>query len=117
MNDPLENMETTNGKLDSATLEEVFGIKQTNPFGTTDRQVFETRLSNISYAQMQNLANRLGLTSFASQPQLRKNLLRAFDEQNKIGKYLVPPVQPKQTRLDRNNPEHLKLMQQLGMGV
>lgn len=119
MNDPLDNMESANGQLeyDRATLEEIFGVKKTNVFGTTDFEAFKEQLNYMAYVDMQKLAGRLGLESFASAPRLRQILIKAFQSENKDKTDLLPKTAAKGNDFDRNNPEHLKVMRELGMRV
>jgi hypothetical protein len=119
--DPLSNLETTNGKLESKVdLEELFGTKRTNPFGTNRLEDFEEILKNMAYADMQELGRRVGgIDIYASRPNLKLKLIEAFKFDSRNRQHMGPIVIRNQNRndFDKSNPEHVAVMRSLGMRV
>lgn len=116
MDNPLDNMEIANGQAEKKyDLDAIFGRKQTNPFKTKKPDEFRQRLELMSYIDMQALAQKVGVDAFASAPKLRQNLLRAFTEYCQETKYNLPPPKLPQNGFDITNPEHRKVMAELGM--
>ncbi len=115
----LESMEVASGQLAETSLEKVkrleeaLGTAKTNPFGTTDFEIFEQNLDGMTMASLQSLAERVGVSPHTSLPELKKNLKTAFVHSTK-GNLRERPI-PKNTSLDPRNPKHLKVMQLLGM--
>ena len=79
-------MEQTTGKeyTDQVrTLESVLGVKEVNEFGTSNAQVFEENISEMTLVDMQTLAVRVGVMPSPNKPNLKKRLLKAFNARNK----------------------------------
>lgn len=130
----LESLEITTGKLpddeedlavskaskldEVRKLEEVFNTKKVNPYGTTELEIFEEKLKNMTLADMQNIAYKVGVEQHLQAPQLRKALKNSFVQASKsFGGGFRPKPQPVNTRLDPKNPKHLKLMQMMGVAT
>jgi hypothetical protein len=130
----LENLEITTGKLpdeedsppvskaskldEVRKLEEVFNTKKVNPYGTTELEIFEEKLKNMTLADMQNIAYKVGVEQHLQAPQLRKALKNSFVQASKsFGGGFRPKPQPVNTRLDPKNAKHLKLMQMMGVAT
>ena len=119
--DPLSNLETANGKVEAnIDLEELFGTKRTNPFGTNRLEDFENKLNSMAYAEMQDLGRKIGgIDIFASRPNLKNKLIEAFKFDSRNRQYMGPIAIRNNNKndFDRNNPEHVKIMRSLGMKV
>lgn len=126
----LEELEITTGKLPDKeepaedklnhvrAMEEVFGTKKVNPYGTTELSIFEDRLKAMTYADLQNLAYEVGVSQNYQPPQLRKALKNSFIQASKnFGGGFRPKPKPVDTRLDPTNEKHLKMMRMLGMAT
>lgn len=129
----LEQLETITGKLPEEekveqsveeklnhvrAMEEVFGTKKVNPYGTTEPAIFEEKLKSMTYADLQNLAHEVGVPANYQPPQLRKALKNSFIQASKsFGGSFRPKPTPVDSRLDPKNPKHLKLMRMLGMAT
>lgn len=127
----LEQLETVTGKLPEEeeqsdeeklnhvrAMEEVFGTKKVNPYGTTEPAIFEEKLKSMTYADLQNLAHEVGVPANYQPPQLRKALKNSFIQASKsFGGGFRPKPTPVDSRLDPKNPKHLKLMRMLGMAT
>jgi hypothetical protein len=115
--DELNSLEHVNGKEFKekiAELEKILGVQEVNPFKTTDLEIFEGRLAEMNYADMQSLAMRVGLSPYLQKPQLKKALVKEFRAYNLnyTGKLL--PLSTKSIQLDPNNPQHQKTLKILG---
>ena len=52
-------------------LEEALGIKHVNPFGTNDPKIFEEKLNDSNFADLQRLCQKVGIFCFTgSTPQV-----------------------------------------------
>lgn len=117
LKDELNNIEHINGKeyKDKVLkLEKILGVQEVNPFKTTDPQVFEDRLAEMNYAEMQALAMRVGLSPYLQKPQLKKALAKQFRSYNLNATGKLLPLTAKSVQLDPNNPQHQKTLKILG---
>lgn len=119
--DPLTDMETTNGNIEQDTdklrgLEAIFNIGSTNVFGTTDPKVFDENLERMGMVDLQNLAAKVGVNKFLAAPEIKSSLRRAFASsmRNCAGTLNIPKPTPV-NRFDPKNPKHLELMKALGI--
>ena len=74
-------------------LEELLGIKDVNPFGTTIISDFEDKLQDLPMVDLQALAVKTGVFPNGTRRSLRNKLIRAFQEYNKAS-MVIPPPQP-----------------------
>ncbi len=116
---PEEEEQSAEEKLNHVrAMEEVFGTKKVNPYGTTELPIFEEKLKGMTYADLQNLAYEVGVPANYQPPQLRKSLKNSFIQASKsFGGGFRPKPVPVDSRLDPKNPKHLKLMKMLGMAT
>ena len=113
----LNNIEHINGKefKDKVLeLEKILGVQEVNPFKTTDASIFEDRLADMNYAEMQSLAMRVGLSPYLQKPQLKKALMKQFKSYNLTATGKMLPLTAKAVQLDPNNPQHQKTIRILG---
>lgn len=86
----LEEFHVTDGKERDAKeeriqaardLENLLGIKDMNPYGTNNKDVFASSLGEMSVAEMTTLASRVGLPASATENKtmLKNKLLQSFD--------------------------------------
>ena len=84
----LESMEQTTGKdyiQKTKELEDILGIKETNPFKTSNANLFQENLSEMTLVDMQSLAVRFGVMPSANKTNLKKRLMHLFQgNQNKM---------------------------------
>lgn len=83
-------------------LEDLLGIKDVNPYGTNNKDVFASNLGSMSIGEMTTLAQRVGLpaSSIDNTSVLKKNLLKSFDiyvQQNNVtvAGQAEPAIDPK----------------------
>lgn len=113
----LNSLEHVNGKEYKEKLlklEKILGVQEVNPFKTTDLQVFEDRLAEMNYAEMQALAMRVGLSPYLQKPQLKKALVKECRNYNLNATGKLLPLATKSIQLDPNNPQHQKTLKILG---
>ncbi len=113
----LNNIEHINGKefKDKVLeLEKILGVQEVNPFKTTEASIFEDRLADMNYAEMQALAMRVGLSPYLQKPQLKKALMKEFKSYNLNATGKLLPLTTKSIQLDPNNPDHQKTIKILG---
>ena len=83
-------------------LEDLLGIKDVNPYGTNNKDVFASNLGSMSVGEMTTLAQRVWLpaSSIDTPSVLKKNLLKSFDiyvQQNNVtvAGQAEPSIDPK----------------------
>lgn len=115
--DKLDELEIANGKQDlekHKQLEQLLSINKINPFGTSSLEVFEDNMKGYTQADMQRLAERVGVNPYLDRARLKTTLFKEFKAQNKNnrGNLLPQPIQS--VVLDPNNPQHAKTIKILG---
>lgn len=82
----VEEFEITDGKDRSKNvidelreLEALFGIKESNPYGTMNRQIFAEKINDMTVTDMQNLAMRVGVPPSRNGGELKRLLKNSFD--------------------------------------
>jgi len=95
-------------------LEKILGVDQINPFGTNELDVFEDKMKGMTYNDMRNLAQKVGINPFQSQSSLKNLLMKQFKAQNKNNMRNVMPTATEVVKLDPNNPQHKKTIEILG---
>ena len=94
-------------------LEEILGVDTINPFGTNELDIFEDKLGNMTLADMQALAQRVGLNPYHSESRLKKSLVKEFEFVNRNNRRNTIPSPPKSV-FDPENPKHAELLKKLG---
>jgi hypothetical protein len=107
----LEEYEVTDGKdRDSdeiqkmKDLEEVLGIRQMNPYGTLDRDIFDEKLADMTVTDMQSLAMQIGFPPTRDRMALKRGLRKNFDAFLKS--HSVGAVFQAQPIFDQNSPNY-----------
>ena len=95
-------------------LEETLGIKQVNPFGTNDPNIFEDKLKDSNLSDLQNLAMKIGLFPDGSLPRLKEKLRSEFKRITK-GSRTVSMEDPLPIH-DPNHPNHEKAKKLMSEG-
>lgn len=107
----LEEFEVTDGKSRDEEefqkikdLEEILGIRQANPYGTLNREIFEEKLGDMTMTDMQSLAMQVGFPPTRDRHSLKRGLTKSFDsylKQHSVGAVFQPrPV------FDENSPNY-----------
>lgn len=97
-----------------AKLENILGVDQLNPFGTNELDIFEEKIKGMSYADMRQLAYKVGVSPFQTEPTLKNALKKEFKAQNKNNMRNIMPESSSVIKLDPNNPKHAKTLKILG---
>ena len=91
-------------------LEIILGVSQISPFGTNELEIFEENLKDMSYSDLQRLANKIGINPFQAHPMLKKNLLREFQAYTRNSRRNIMPSSVNSFVPDPNNPDHKELL-------
>ena len=113
----LQDLEITNGKdfvQKQKELEELLGINKISPFGTYEIEIFEENLKSATHADLQKLAQRVGLNPFLDKSRLKGSLTKEFIAYSKNSRRGAIPQPQNQLKLDRNNPKHAATLKILG---
>ena len=85
-------------------LEELVGLNQVNPYGTTVPDLFEAKLSEMTLVDMQALAVTVGVFPSGTKTTLRKKLEKSFrDYQRGSNSFIMPPSTPICEKADRDS--------------
>jgi hypothetical protein len=115
----LESMEQTTGKdyiQKTKELEDILGIKETNPFKTSNANLFQENLSEMTLVDMQSLAVRVGVMPSANKTNLKKRLMKEFEHRNK-SKTVIGAADSRQVELDKNDPNFEEVSKFLREGL
>ena len=77
----LKKLQVADGKSDiekMKDLEEVLGVKQTNPFGTTSLAVLEETINDMGLSDLQAFAVRIGLLPSGNRLHLKNRIKKEF---------------------------------------
>lgn len=85
-------------------LEEILGIKKSNPFGTSNIDIFREKLSEMTIVDMQHMCEKVGIFASGSRQEIREKLLREFKSTNKGTISML--IENPSLVLDPNNPKH-----------
>lgn len=80
-------------------LEELLGVKDVNPYGTLNQEIFAERIDSMTLTDLQNLAIRVGIPPARNNIELKKNLKRSLEiyiRQHNIGSSVAarPVIDP-----------------------
>jgi hypothetical protein len=95
--DKLSSLTQVHGKKEqdpierAKELEELVGIKEVNPFGTSIAQVFEENIQTMSMVELQELAVKAGVFPTGNRTVLKSKLSRAFSEYNRSSMVIPAP--------------------------
>jgi hypothetical protein len=113
----LNNIEVTNGKdfvQKQKQLEELLGINKISPFGTNELEVFEDNLKGATQADMQKIAQRVGLNPFLDRSRLKTALIKEFIAYTKNSRRNAIPPNPQQIKLNEHRKSYEKAKKFLG---
>jgi len=119
----LDSLSFADGKKDekirkAQELEELVGINEVNPYGTTITSVFEGKLTDMAIVDLQELAVTVGVFPSGTATSLRNKLKKAFrDYQRGSGSF----VNPAQTSVcggrDPNDPKFKAALELMKEGL
>ena len=113
----IDSLEQTNGKdfiSKQKNLEELLGVNKISPFGTNELEIFEENLKGSTHADLQRIAQRVGLNPFLDRGRLKSALVKEFIAYSKNSRRNLMPQASQQIKLDKNNPKHAKTIKILG---
>ena len=118
--DEIEEMKA-NGDVNSpefrekmAKLEVVLGIDKISEFGTNELDVFENKLVAMTYADMRDMAYKVGVNPFLPHQRMKGALIQHFKDTNKNNMRNVMPGPSSTIKLDPNNPKDAAALKILG---
>ena len=115
----LDNLNFADGKVHEdpditkvRELEKALGIEKSNPFGTSNLEIFKEKLNEMTMIDMQHMFERIGIFASGSRLDIKNKLIREFKSTNKGSISMM--VENPALQLDPNNPEHQKVIKILG---
>ncbi len=118
----LDNLDFADGKKEdkiqkARELEELVGLNEVNPYGTSIAAVFEEKLAEMTVVDLQELAVTVGVFPSGTKTSLKNKLLKAFrDYQRGSSSFIVPPSSSI-CEGDRDNPKFKKAIQLMQEGL
>lgn len=94
-------------------LEVLLGVSEISPFGTNELEIFEQNLAEMSLADMQKLALKIGTNPYHEKPVLKKSLIREFTAYTRNSRRNIMPTAVQSFVIDPNNPKHKELLKLL----
>ncbi len=91
-------------------VEVIYGTGETNNFGTTDVNILKQKLTNISKADLQSFARKVGINPYYQPSALKENIIKEFHRFKKKGNMFTAPAPTPALELDPDNPEHKELL-------
>lgn len=91
-------------------LEIILGVSEISPFGTNELEIFEDNLKEMSLADMQKLANKVGVNPFHDRITLKNILIREFQAYTRNSRRNIMPTSINSFVPDANNPKHKELL-------
>jgi len=92
----LDSLNYIDGKYDVQKikdLEELVGIKETSPYGTTSLDVLEAKLSEMNMWEMQEFAVKVGVFPSGTRTALKNKLTKEFRSYNHgKGRHVIMPA-------------------------
>jgi hypothetical protein len=117
----LEDLQNfTTGKIDDETLkkvadlEEVLGIKTTNPFGTNEPELFEKSMAESTVSDLQHLCTKVGVFPDSSRARMKQKLREEFKRVTR-GSRSISMETPISVS-DPNHPNHERAKKLMGEG-
>ena len=95
-------------------LEVVLGIDEISQFGTHEEDVFKDKLDSMTYADMRDMAYKVGLNPFLPHQRMKGALMQHFKDTNKNNMRNSMPAPSQVVDLDPNNPKHAEALKILG---
>ncbi len=94
-------------------LEVLLGVSEISPFGTNELEIFEQNLAEMSFADMQKLAMKIGTNPYQEKPVLKKSLIREFSAYTRNSRRNIMPTAVQSFVIDQDNPKHKQLLKLL----
>lgn len=91
-------------------LEVLLGVSEISPFGTNELEVFEENLKQMSFSEMQKVAQKVGLNPFHDQVTLKNILIKEFKASTRNSRRNIMPTMMESFKIDPNNPKHKQLL-------
>jgi hypothetical protein len=110
----------TTGKIDDETLkkvaelEDVLGIKTTNPFGTNEPEIFEKNMAESTVSDLQNLCTKVGVFPDSSRSRMKQKLREEFKRVTRGSRSIV--METPLSISDPTHPNHEKAKKLMGEG-
>lgn len=105
-----DDLQFANGKSftqNQRDLEDLLGVNKISPFGTYELEVFEEDLKGATQADLQKIAQRVGLNPFIERSRLKPALIKEFIAYTKNARRNLIPQSPTPiVKLDPKNPQH-----------
>ena len=106
-----------NGETSTARYKEVlkqvevlYGVGETNSFGTNDIDILKENLGKLSKADLQEFAKKVGINPFYEKHIVEENIIKEFRRQQSRGNIFTAPQAVPAVDLDPKNPTHKEIL-------
>ena len=90
-------------------LEDMLGIKYINPFETNEADIFEDKLKQMSYSDMQKMARKVGVNPLLDRLALKNLLRKEFVGYNRNNRRNIMPSSGKTMTIPKDHPDYDKI--------
>jgi len=119
----LDSLSFADGKHDekiqkAKDLEDLVGLNQVNPYGTSIASVFEEKINEMTLVDLQELAVTVGVFPSGTQTALKKKLTKGFrDYQRGSASFILPASSTICAHADRDSPAFKKALELMKEGL
>ena len=115
----LEELEELKNKGETSTaryqevlkeVEVLYGVGETNSFGTNDINILRENLEKMSKAYLQAFSKKVGINPFYEKSRVIENIVKEFRHYQSRGNVLTAPQPVPALELDPENPEHKEIL-------
>ena len=115
----LEELEELKNKGETSTaryqevlkeVEVLYGVGETNSFGTNDINILRENLEKMSKADLQAFSKKVGINPFYEKSRVIENIVKEFRHYQSRGNVLTAPQPVPALELDPENPEHKEIL-------
>jgi hypothetical protein len=115
----LEELEELKNKGETSTaryqevlkeVEVLYGVGETNSFGTNDLNILKGNLEKMSKADLQAFSKKVGINPFYERHIIIENIIKEFQHYQSRSNIFTAPQPVPALELDPENPEHKEIL-------
>jgi predicted nucleic acid-binding OB-fold protein len=91
-------------------VEVLYGVGETNSFGTNDINILKEKLKKMSKADLQEFSKKVGINPFYEKHVVVENILKEFRAMQSRSNIFTAPQPVPAIELDPDNPEHKSIL-------
>ena len=91
-------------------VEVLYGVGETNSFGTNDINILKGNLEKMSKADLQTFSKKVGINPFYERERIIDNIIKEFRHYQSRSNIFTAPQPVPALELDPENPEHKEIL-------